>query len=920
MAKLITAMQDSMNETMGGLLSNLGIKSKVVILAVLPVSIIATWLSYIEISTRFETLDTSLNMRADTIARNLARASEVAIVSGNQELLDQLSLSTLLEEDVLAVSITTHNKFMGASAQQSKNTHFSDDDVGINLSGNSHFPKRTFLQPILLDPNRGLEAEDTSLLFQSDPILETNNIGNVELHISTKAIELAKREALFTTILATLLAVMLTIAIGLLIGRAITRPIVELSDAVKRIEEGDHNIALRSESSGEIKTLQSGFMSMANTIRSSQQSLINEVEHATSELRNTLKTVEKQNTALESARQKEHEANQAKSEFLANISHEIRTPMNAVIGFADILKETNLDEQQAEYISTIKKSGEHLVSIINDILDLSRIEAGKLNINPVDFNLRECLEDVIQLLAPQAHDNSNELVMLVYNDVPDMIHADPLRIKQIVLNLIHNALKFTQSGSVILRVMDEGHDGENISLGINVEDTGIGIDKEDIENLFTAYNVSQHNPQRRSGGTGLGLSITHKLVESMDGHIGVESTVNEGTTFHCHVKVKVTKRKISEANFHKPLLEKSVVLFDNHHVTRLAITHMLNRAGAKSVTALEFSELSQEKFDKNNVKHDIAIISLPRHEDYEVDKLLRILSQAKIATLCILAPGIEKPALENFKNHGIDIVINRPVREDNLISSLASSLDTTLKVAYTSPKISTANKYHALVADDHDVNLRVVSNLLSRKGYEFTLAKNGAEAIELATQKRFDLIFMDIHMPEINGIEATQVIRQNKCNKETPIIALTADAISLSLRELLDTGFNDRLVKPIVMQDLVYQLDRWCNQDNEIFNDISEDKKEDHSSLRTELRAMLLKELPGNLQQLSSYRKDNNADGIYELAHRLHSASCYCDWPLLKQASSELEASILNNAETEKIESDTERLSKTINDLVSENA
>lgn len=892
-------------------MGNLGIKSKVVLLAVLPVTLIAVWLSYTEISTRFETLDTTLNIRADTIARNLARASEVAIVTGNQQLLDQLSLSTLLEEDILSVDITTHSGIMRSHARQSADTPIPHNSAKIKIGNTSEFPELTFRQPILRDRSRSLATEDTSLLYQSDPLLEPNDIGTVEIEVSTAAIELAKREALFTTILATLIAVMLTIAVGLLIGRAITRPVVELSEAVKRVEKGDHNIDLKSDSAGELKTLQTGFISMANTIKASQQALIQEVERATSELRTTLKTVEKQNAALESARKKERDANQAKSEFLANISHEIRTPMNAVIGFADILKHTELDEQQAEYITTIKKSGEHLVSIINDILDLSRIEAGKLNINPVNFNLRACLEEVIQLLAPQAHENDNELILLIYNDVPNYINADPLRLKQIIINLLHNALKFTHSGSVILRVMDEGDNEESMSLGISVEDTGCGIEKSEINRLFTAYSVSQHNPQRRSGGTGLGLSITHKLVESMNGHISVQSTVNKGTVFHCHIKAQMARREIIEATVDKPLLGKSITLFDDHNVARLATTHMLNRAGASRVSAYDFSSLLQvdgkEKIEPSN----IVIASLPREKNYNEKQALAVLSSLHADTRCVLVPGINKPDLRRYRAYGVDIVINRPVREENLIGLLTSH-EKKQPMATATSRVESDMPGHALIADDHEVNLRVVSNLLSQKGYQYTLANNGAEAIEKAANQIFDVIFMDIHMPGVDGIDAVKSIRVSGANKTTPIIALTADAISLSLRELKIAGFNDRLIKPINMRDLGYHLERWCKKTATV--------GQKPSQLTSELRAMLLKELPENLRQLTAYQKNNDSDAIYELAHRLYSASCYCDWPHLKNASRDLEASILNKAEPEKIAAFTQQLSKTINKLVEKRA
>lgn len=899
-------------------MKNLGIKSKVILLAVLPVTLIAVWLSYSEITNHFATLDTSLNIRADTIARNLARSSEVAIAAENQDLLDQLSLATLLEEDVLSVDISTHNGTMQSHVRQSDPTQLARSDIALQKSYD--FPERVFRQPILTSHVRAAINEDDSFLLQSNPLIEANDVGIVTLRISTASIELAKQAALLKIILATLLAVALTSTFGLLIGRAITKPIVELSDAVERIEKGNLDIQLKVDSSGEIKTLQNGVTAMANTIKASQMALIDEVDQATSELRNTLKTVESQNVALESARQKEHESNQAKSEFLANISHEIRTPMNAVLGFADILNQTHLDEQQAEYISTIKKSGEHLIKIINDILDLSRIEAGKLSINPIDFNLRECIEETIQLLAPQAHENCNELVMLVYNDVPDYINGDPLRIKQIILNLLHNALKFTQSGSVVLRVMDEGHNTDAITLGINVEDNGIGIESSEISKLFTAYSVSQNNPGRRSGGTGLGLSITHKLVESMDGSIDVESTVQKGTIFHCKIQVKTAKHTISESRINKPLLGKRITLFDDHNFTRLATMHMLHRAGAENVDAYDCSAIIDYK---NTQSADIVILSLSRTAGTDEKKLLFALSSIDTNRRCLLVPQIEKPALDTYQEFGVDTVITRPVREDNLINSLSpkKAQHNRAQPRKIDSRTSSSNSRHILIADDHEINLRVVSNLLGPHGHSYQLANGGAEAVRIATQDHFDMILMDIHMPDVNGIEAVKSIRCEGCvNQNTPIIALTADAISLSLRELVSIGFNDRLIKPVTEKELSYHLDNWFinNDKGNKLNSRNADKKS--ASIVDELRGILLKELPTNLVQLKNYQNNNDSEGIYELAHRLHSASCYVDWPDLKEASNLLESHILNDQDLETISKSTAHLTQTITRLIEAHA
>lgn len=898
-----------------------GIKSKVVLLVVLPVCLITTWLAYDQVQTRFETLDTTLNIRGDTIARNLARASEVAILSRNQELLDQLSFSTLLEEDVISVEIRSRGNIMRSSARQSPDTPVPSDSAAASGLPHDGFPTLLVRQPILLEQNRSLREHDFSLLYQSDPRREPNDIGLVFVEMSTATVALAKRDALFTTLLATLVALVLTIALGLAIGRAITRPIVEMSEAVEQIEQGNLDIHLKELSGGELRTLQVGLTSMADTIKASQHQLIDEVEHATKELRGTLTTIEQQNVALERARKMEEDANKAKSEFLANISHEIRTPMNAVIGFAHILKNTPLDEQQTEYVSTIEKSGEHLVNIINDILDLSRIEAGKLSINPIDFDLRNCLEEVIQLLAPQAHDNNNELVMLVYNDVPDRIHGDPLRIKQIVLNLLHNALKCTTDGSVILRVMYEERDGDSIVLGINVEDTGIGMTAAEVGNLFTAYASAQHSDRRRSGGgAGLGLAITQKLVQSMHGGIEVDSTPHEGTVFHCHIQVGYCRTEDCEKPLEKRLQGKRIALFENHDATRLAITHMLNRAGAK----LELNEPGTigalQRLSSLDTRFDAVLLSLPRDSKNEVG-LLEALAAVKATCKCLLVARIERPALESYQRYGVKLVLNKPVREDNLVGSLARQLAGATKVRASSGVALQApahNVAHVLIADDHDINLRVVSNFLQRRGFTMEVARDGGEAIAMAATKPYDMILMDIHMPGVNGIDAVKRIRAESVpNRNTPIIALTADAVSITKSMLNASGFSDRLIKPVTENELIHQMDRYLSQSAEAD---SSDSVGDSTAatLAEELLEILIKELPENSVQLADYRAQKDWESMRELAHRLHSACCFCHIPVLKARAKSVELAIINDSEPEKILESCEALQRAIETVIAD--
>ncbi|HEV2524626.1 MAG TPA: ATP-binding protein, partial [Gammaproteobacteria bacterium] len=367
-----------------------------------------------------------------------------------------------------------------------------------------------------------------------------NLSGWLKLELETKSIKLREYQILAKAILIFLFGLSISALLAYRMGRNLTHPILEIGEVVNKIREGALNTRTQVSSYPELKMLGSGINAMAETLENAHNELQHKINQATLSLRRTLETIEVQNIELEMSRRAAEHANKIKSEFLADMSHEIRTPLNGVVGFVNLLQKTELNQKQQEYIRTIQKSANNLLAILNDILDFSKMEAGKLRIEQSMMDIRECIDEILNLLLPHAQEKNIALIPLIYSDVPTQVLSDPLRLKQIVTNLVSNAIKFTERGSVIVRVMLENESFSHTTIRVHVTDTGIGLSPEEQKVLFHAFNQTKTGATHKLGGTGLGLVISKKLVEQMGGTIGVESEPQKGSTFWFTFQVEST--------------------------------------------------------------------------------------------------------------------------------------------------------------------------------------------------------------------------------------------------------------------------------------------------------------------------------------------------------------------------------------------
>jgi len=851
-----------------------------------------------------------LDERGQLIAEQLAPLAAPAMNLGYDKRLQRILTQVLDQADVRAVTILDPERVQRVHAGPRMLTPPPPGDPE-GLTRVSSMDHTRILMPVL---SRHLNLADEA----RGP--EEKLIGWLELELSHHNTLLRGYRSLLTSLFLVGTGLIITALLALRMSRAISLPLQRVKAAVAQLKDGHLETRLPPLGSHEMDELASGINRMAEALLSAREELQQSIDQATEDVQQNLETIEIQNIELDLARKEALEASRIKSEFLANMSHEIRTPLNGILGFTQLLQKSDLTPRQQDYLGTIEKSADSLLGIINEILDFSKIEAGKLVLDTIPFNLRDLIEDTLTILAPAAHTKQLELVSLVYRDTPLSLVGDPLRLKQVLTNLISNAIKFTNEGTIAVRAMVEDDNAERAQLRISVQDTGIGLTDQDLRALFQAFSQADNSMSRQPGGTGLGLVISKRLIEQMGGEIGVDSIPDEGSEFW--ISLSLPKARDDAEDLPHPALQgRRIALLEQHPLARQALQHQLHSLGLEVQTfdTLDQMQSTISARRQSSELIDLAVLGVTNRE-IESQALSRRLAEIEaLGCKCVvLCPTTEQASYHDAlpEAHSYTQLQGKPACTRKLQRVLVELVRP--NQAYAEPAAAAPSRAaRVLCVDDNPANLLLVKTLLGDMGADVVAVDNGPAALEAVKQHSFDLVLMDVQMPGMDGRQTTEAIRQwEQASSSTPlpIVALTAHALANEKRSLLQSGLDDYLTKPISDRQLAQVVLKWTglalrSQPQRIAeaSPTAEqslkvlDQEEGlrlaagKADLADDMLGMLLQSLEGDRRTIREARLAGDRQALIERVHRLHGATRYCGVPQLRNACQQSETLLKQN-------------------------
>lgn len=844
-----------------------------------------------------------VDMRGTSVTKKTGQLLYTPIKNNDFTLAQALLEGSLEDPYIRAVHVhlTTENRDFHAGPE-----FFATTDEGVRPNGN--YPTR--------------RETRRSILFSS-PIVNkngTDSLGWIELELLSSPYSVIHYQTILITLCITLIGFLVAGYLAQRLFRNITDPLNHFKEIIDLLACGQLDARANPQKSREFIHLADSINAMAKSMSHAQQELQNHIQQSTQDLIETLESIEIKNVELDIARKEAIEASRIKSEFLANTSHEIRTPLNGILGFVGLALKTDIDEQQAQYLNTIRDSAQTLLTVINGILDFSKIESGKLTLDYAPLPLRQTIDETIHTLSPEAHEKHLQLISLIDKDIPSQLLGDSLRFKQVLSNLISNAIKFSEHGNITIRVKAIAQQETHLMLKVAVSDQGKGLSADQQADLFKPFTQSDSATNREQGGTGLGLAICKGLVERMNGEIGVESQPDEGSTFWFTARLGVDKK--SEFSNQKPNLSQYNALLcsaDENSLNQLQYLVRQWNMQEDCITEIHDIFPSVRQAHKT-LPYQILIIDIHPNERRIQPVLLNNIAEqlndefnCKLVVCCTVA---QQRTLQSNGNNLKTTFVIKPTSYEKLLKALDDALNinlTTLSITQAEELHSPSELTHVLLVDDNPANLQLASELLRGINTQVTQASSGLQAIEACQQQTFDIIFMDIQMPGMDGFEATKRIRElEKEGRRTPIIALTAHSLTEQKGQLLIAGMDDCISKPVSESQLAHIINRWAvlagnrelalikptatqqllslaangaDTNGSVDINLSLKLANNKPLLARDMLDMLLKGLPSEQRLINTAFEENNMNQLAELIHRLYGSSCYCGVPRLKHIS-----------------------------------